>query len=114
MQPTLPFPRDGSVPMRRFRRRVHRLVLDPLPDGSYIFKTKSFTRETGTSYRCRINPHTGYVWCSCRDFKYRRDRWKPNYWDGPVCKHLKRAIRTVRRLQKKEPEMFPPAKAQVA
>ncbi len=99
MQFSLPFPRDGTAPST-FRRRVFRLELQPLSDGLYLFEAKSFSRENGAVYRCRVNPRTGYVWCSCRDFKYRKDRFEPNYFEGPFCKHLKRAVRTVRKLEK--------------
>ena len=99
MQPALPFEPPEPEP-KTFRRRVYRLALQPLGDGSYLFKAKSFTSRIGVSYRCRVNPKTGFVWCSCRDFKFRKDRAWPNYWEGPFCKHLKRAVKTVRKLER--------------
>lgn len=100
MQFRLPFPRDGTSPKLKLRRRVFRLNQEPKPDGSYLFKAKSFSSLYGVEHRCRVNPRTGYVTCSCRDFKFRMERFHPNYWEGPVCKHLRRAIRTVRKLER--------------
>ena len=101
MQPMLPFPRDGSLPKLRIRRRVYRPKLEPLADGAYVFAAKSFSLPIGVTYRCVVNPTTGYVWCSCRDFGFRKDKFDPTYWEGSVCKHLRRAIRTVKTLVKK-------------
>jgi hypothetical protein len=74
--------------------------LDPLPDGTYLFRARSFTRQRGGVYRCRVNPHSGYVWCTCRDFQFRHAPEHPSYWSGRVCKHLERAIRTVRMVER--------------
>ena len=85
--------RGGAI-----RRRVFRVHLEPLPDGTYVFNAKSFSRQDGLAYRCYVNPLTGRVSCSCKDFQFRKDRALPTMASGHVCKHLKRAIRTVRRL----------------
>lgn len=100
LQKTLPFEELRRLPKRPLRRRVFRLHLDPLEDGTYVFKARSFTRARGLTYRCRVNPRTGYVWCSCRDFRFRKDSLHPTMWNGPVCKHLERAIRTVRKVER--------------
>lgn len=99
MQFKLPF-KEIEEPKGPIRRRVYRTRLEPLPDGTYVFKAKSFSRRSGLAYRCFVNPETGRVSCTCRDFRYRKDRWIPTMAGGPVCKHLKRAIRTVKRLRK--------------
>lgn len=100
-QLTLPF--DGkrkAVAPKEIRRCVRRVHLDPMPDGTYLFRARSFSRQKGQVYRCRVNPHTGYVWCNCRDFMYRRGPEHPTYWSGPLCKHLRRAIRTVHKVER--------------
>ena len=102
MQPSLPFEPRGRT-KQPLRRRVFRLRLEPFEDGTYLFKARSFTRKKGRSYRVRVNPQTGFVWCSCRDFHYRRQFLSPNYWDGPFCKHLARAVKTVRKVEKPLP-----------
>lgn len=99
MQPSLPFP-EFKEPRGPIRRRVYRLRPDPLPSGAYVFKAKSFSRRVGLAYRCYVNPKTGSIYCSCRDFKFRKGRVAATYPAGPACKHLQRAIRTVKRLQK--------------
>lgn len=100
LQAILPF-KEFSLPREPIRRRVYRVCLDPLPDGTYVFKAKSFSRRCGPSYKCHVNPRTGFVFCTCRDFQYRRGRWMPTYEHGPFCKHLRRAVRTVKKLVKR-------------
>jgi hypothetical protein len=67
-----------------------------MPDGTYLFRARSFSRKNGVVYRCRVNPLTGALWCNCGDFQYRKAAEEPTYWHGRVCKHLERAKRTVR------------------
>jgi hypothetical protein len=105
LQLQLPF-EPYVVRKQPLRRRVFRLQLAPFADGSYLFKARSFSRKKGRSYRLRVNPQTGYVWCSCRDFHYRKEGLRPNYWDGPFCKHLARAVKTVRKVER-EAEQLP-------
>lgn len=100
LQKLLPFEELKRAPKRPLRRRVFRLHLDPLEDGTYLFRARSFSRRKGLIYRLRVNPVTGYVWCSCRDFKFRKDSLHPTMWYGPVCKHLERAVRTVKKVRK--------------
>jgi hypothetical protein len=71
-----------------------------MPDGTYLFRARSFSRKRGQVYRCRVNPVTGYVYCNCKDFMYRHAPFAPSYWGGHVCKHLQRAIRTVRGVER--------------
>lgn len=71
-----------------------------MPDGTYLFRARSFSRRRGQIYRCRVNPVTGYVYCNCKDFMFRHAADDPSYWGGHVCKHLRRAIRTVRKLER--------------
>ena len=78
------------------RRCVRRVQMAPLPDGTYLFRARSFSRRRGLVHRCRVNPQSGFVWCTCRDFQFRHAADAPTYWSGHVCKHLERAKRTVR------------------
>lgn len=100
LQLSLPFEPMEKRRAAPLRRRVFRLQLEPFEDGTYVFKARSFTRRKGRVYRLRVNPHSGYVWCSCRDFHYRRERENPTFWHGPYCKHLQRAVRTVMKIEK--------------
>ncbi len=98
LQLVLPFDgRRKAVVPKTIRRCVRRVQLDPMPDGTYLFRARSFTRQRGSVYRCRVNPQTGFVYCTCRDFQFRRAAESPSFWGGRVCKHLERAIRTIRR-----------------
>ncbi|MGV3615412.1 MAG: hypothetical protein ACO1SV_08785 [Fimbriimonas sp.] len=100
-QLVLPFDgRRKAVVSKSIRRCVRRVHLDPLPDGTYLFRARSFTRQRGSVYRCRVNPTTGFVWCNCRDFQFRHAGDEPTYWSGHVCKHLERAKRTVRQVER--------------
>lgn len=97
----LPF--DGVrkvVATRSIRRCVRRVRLDPSEDGTYLFRARSFSRQRGTVYTCRVNPRTGFIWCNCPDFQFRKASEEPTYWRGPVCKHLERAKRTVRQAER--------------
>jgi len=97
LQLTLPFDgRRTAVAPKVIRRCVRRVRLEPYSDGTYVFRARSFSRERGRVYRCRVNPNTGQVWCSCKDFMFRRAQDGPTFHSGKVCKHLERAIRTVR------------------
>ncbi|HEY0866338.1 MAG TPA: hypothetical protein VGE01_03110 [Fimbriimonas sp.] len=85
LQLSLPFEPSERRKQPPLRRRVFRLQLEPFGDGSYLFKARSFSRRKGRSYRLRANPRTGLVWCSCRDFRYRKESQRPTFWDGPYC-----------------------------
>ncbi len=74
-QTTKPRPRRPEI--RRCVRRV-----DTLPDGKAMFKTKSFTKDDGTTYEPIIDPQTGEFSCTCADHVYRRR----------ACKHILRAV----------------------
>ena len=74
--------------------------MEPDADGTYVFRARSFTREKGRVYRCRLNPRTGEVWCGCRDFEFRKGLMHPTLFSGPLCKHLERAARTVRHAER--------------
>lgn len=80
----------------KIRRRVFRVHSLPLADGTYIFTAHSFSRP-GKSYTCLVNPHTKLVHCTCRD--YARLSVTPTFLTGRLCKHLERAVRTVRRIE---------------
>ena len=89
------FTPDGlTVPP--IRRRVLRTQMAPTKEGAYLFRARSFTRFRGRVHRLSVNPRTGRVWCSCPDFQYRKRLEHPTFFGGPMCKHLRRAIRTVR------------------
>jgi hypothetical protein len=79
---------------------VRRVRLEPTEDGTYLFRARSFSRQNGVVYRCRVNPVTGAVWCNCGDFQFRHAPEEPTYWCGRVCKHLERAKRTVRQAER--------------
>lgn len=100
LQLVLPLEPRRAAPAKPIRRRVFRLHLDPSADGTYTFRARSFTRRKGRAYRCRVNPATGFVWCNCKDFTFRKAPQNPSYFDGSVCKHLERAMRTVRKLER--------------
>lgn len=104
LQFSLPFEPSVRRKQSPLRRRVFRLQLDPSADGTYFFKARSFSRLKGKSYRLRVNPRTGEVWCSCRDFMYRKGPEHPSFWHGPLCKHLQRAIRTVKKVERHRDE----------
>lgn len=74
--------------------------MEPTEDGTYLFRARSFSRQNGQVYRCRVNPVTGAVWCNCGDFQFRKASEDPTYWHGSVCKHLERAKRTVREAER--------------
>lgn len=100
VQMALPLDLKEARPAKTIRRRVHRVRLEPNGLGFYVFRARSFTRRRGWVYRCGVNPTSGEVWCTCRDFRYRK-RWQhPSYSYGSVCKHLERAIKTVRRVER--------------
>jgi len=102
-QPSLPFmapPRLHASDRLPIRRCVRRVRLEPDPDGTYVFRARSFTRERGRVYRCRVNPATGEVWCGCRDFEFRKAPMNPTLFSGPLCKHLERAARTVQQAER--------------
>lgn len=100
MQFELPLEMKKAPKSRTFRRCVRRVRLEPDAVGTYTFRARSFTREKGRVYRCRVNPRTGFVWCNCRDFTYRKAPQMPTYEHGPLCKHLERAVRTIRGVEK--------------
>jgi hypothetical protein len=81
----------------KIRRRVFRAQLDPAVDGTYIFTAHSFSRRD-RSYVCLVNPVSRHVHCTCPEFS--RLRVRPTYLTGRLCKHLERAVRTVRRLSR--------------
>jgi hypothetical protein len=101
MQFELPFdkPKTTRAPIRR---RVYRVRLEPFEDGTYLFKARSFSISKGKIHRCRVNPETGMVSCTCADFYYRKSQLHPTYYGGDVCKHLKRAIRTIHKVDRDE------------
>jgi len=106
LQMALPFEGRERLAVKPIRRCVRRVQLDPNPDGTYVFRARSFSRRQGVVYRCRVNPRTGIVWCSCRDFLYRHYHTHPSYSQGEVCKHLRRAIRTVRKVERERLSAF--------
>lgn len=99
LQNPLPFDRP-PVFSKSIRRCVRRVRMEPESDGAYHFRARSFTRRNGVVHHCRVNPDTGFVWCSCKDFLFRHADESPTIWNGRVCKHLRRAIRTVRRVER--------------
>ena len=101
-QLSLPFEPVTKRKQPPIRRRVFRLQLEPFGDGTYLFKARSFTRRKGRAYRVRVNPRSGFVWCTCRDFHYRKEGLHPTYDEGPYCKHLQRAVRTVRKVEREK------------
>lgn len=64
--------------------------MEPDARGTYTFKARSFTRQSGWSYRVRVNLRTNEMDCSCGDYRYRRGP------DHGLCKHLRRALVTAR------------------
>ena|SRR5947209_8614831 len=102
MQFEFPFEELEKAKRAPIRRRVYRVRLEPFEDGSYLFKARSFTRPKGTIHRCRVNPETGLVNCTCADFYYRKSQSHPTYYGGDVCKHLKRAIRTIHQVEREQ------------
>ena len=74
--------------------------MEPDADGTYVFRARSFSREKGRVYRCTVNPRDGHVWCGCRDFEFRKAPMRPTLFSGPLCKHLERAARTVRQVER--------------
>jgi hypothetical protein len=103
LQLSLPFEAPKREPKAPLRRRVFRVRLEPNADGTYFFKARSFTHRKG-AHRLRVNPVTGFVSCTCKDFRYRRQNLEPTYFGGEVCKHLTRALKTVRKLQREMAE----------
>ena len=86
----LPLPSLGiPKPSEPIRRRVYRVRMSPSIDGTYAFRSHSFSARRGPVYRIAINPRTGYATCTCPDYRYR------HALEGGVCKHLVRAARTV-------------------
>ena len=100
MQFELPFDMPRKAKREPIRRRVYRVRLEPFEDGTYLFKARSFTRAKGKIHRCRVNPETGLVACTCPDFYYRKSQTHPTYYGGEVCKHLQRAIRTIHKIER--------------
>ena len=90
-------PRLHASDREPIRRCVRRVSLEPDGEGTYTFRARSFTRARGRVYRCKVNPRTGRVWCGCRDFEFRKAPFEPTLTSGPLCKHLERAARTVRK-----------------
>ncbi len=91
----LALPNLGTHPLpTEIRRRVYRVRLAPTPDGTYYFRSHSFTSRRGPLYRITINPRVGYATCSCPDYRYRRAE------GTGVCKHLRRALATVARAER--------------
>ena len=70
-------PAKGRPAIRRCVRRT-----ETLADGKVAFKTKSFTKDDGTTYEPIIDPETGEFSCTCPDHVYRRR----------ACKHIARAV----------------------
>ena len=106
VQPSLPHmasPRLHASDRAPIKRCVRRVSLDPDVEGTYTFRARSFSRARGRVYRCKVNPRTGYVWCGCRDFEFRRSPMNPTLFSGPLCKHLERAARTVQKAERRNP-----------
>jgi hypothetical protein len=102
-QPSLPYmapPRLHASDRKPIKRCVRRVRMEPDPDGTYVFRARSFSRERGRVYRCTVNPRDGHVWCGCRDFEFRKGPLHPSLYSGPLCKHLERAARTVRQAER--------------
>ncbi|RYG44828.1 hypothetical protein EON79_14065 [bacterium] len=99
LQPALPF-EPMRATAKSIRRRVFRWPMHPAEDGTYTFRARSFSRQGGRAYRVMVNPHSGHVSCQCPDFTYRKSALGSTYFGGQVCKHLERAIRTVRKVEK--------------
>lgn len=93
-------PRLHASDRSPIKRCVRRVRMEPDADGTYTFRARSFSRERGRIYRCRVNPQTGYVWCGCRDFEFRKAPFHPTLEGGPLCKHLERAAQTVRKAER--------------
>lgn len=94
----LPLPLLGvSGPPAPIRRRVYRVRLSPSADGTYTFRSHSFTSRRGPVYRIAVNARTGCATCTCPDYKYRH-AYGTNPGTG-VCKHIRRAFRTVRQAE---------------
>ena len=96
-QPQRELPLRGVSAKPKIRRRVFRVQIEPAADGTYIFTAHSFT-NLQRSYTCHVNPSTRQVHCTCWDFA--RLLPAPTYLTGRLCKHLERAVRTVRRVQR--------------
>ena len=99
LQPTLPF-EPVRATAKAIRRRVFRRPMAPAEDGTYTFRARSFSRKGGRAYRVLVNPQSGHISCNCPDFTYRKATIGSTYFGGAVCKHLERAIRTVRKVEK--------------
>lgn len=108
LQLSLPFEVPRRDPKAPFRRCVRRVRLAPDAYGTYTFRARSFTHRKGI-HRLRVNPTTGYVSCTCKDFRFRRGPFEPTYFGGDLCKHLQRAVRTVRKLQREAAQAPPMA-----
>ena len=94
----LPLPWLGvSNAPEPIRRRVYRVRLAPAPDGTYYFRSHSFSSRRGSIYRIAINPRTGRATCTCPDFKYRHSS---EVGGTGVCKHVRRAMRTVAKAER--------------
>ena len=92
----LPLPLLGIAKVPEpIRRRVYRVRSAPAMDGTYYFRSHSFSSRRGSMYRIAVNPRTGRATCTCPDFKYRHA-----HEGGGVCKHLRRALRTVAKAER--------------
>ena len=94
-------PRLHASDRKPIKQCVRRVRMEPDLDGTYTFRARSFTREKGRVYRCKVNPITGHVWCGCRDFEFRKGPMNPTLFSGPLCKHLERAARTVQQAERR-------------
>lgn len=78
-------------------RRTVRLS-EIVNDETVVFTTKSFTNTTAEDkYHPLVDLHTGAVSCDCPHFIYRLAKTQPTVSDGEKCKHLQRALETLRR-----------------
>ncbi len=93
-------PRLHASDRKPIKRCVRRVRMEPDTDGTYVFRARSFSREKGRVYRCRVNPRSGEVWCGCRDFEFRKGPMHPTLSSGALCKHLERAVRTVQKAER--------------
>ncbi len=85
---------------KQYRRRVHRILPAPLGDGTFVFRSKSMTRDDGTLHHCTVNPQTGYVNCTCEAQRFAPGTSKFFITGEGHCKHLAKAIATVKAIYK--------------
>jgi hypothetical protein len=96
---------QGEKPVRQskaIRRCVRRVLPKPDADGTYVFVSKSMTRDDGTKHYCTVNLRTMICTCTCEGFKFTRGRAKFGVHSGESehCKHLRRCLITLKRLDK--------------